>query len=203
MLEVTEQDILEARESLDGNAAKKIKHNNDINILDRLSHKHRARAFWRKFGYIELQQVNESLSEIMKEKETVYLSEQKKNKSKQILIEKISSLVEAEGLTISDVISEDLLRNKPSKRQYTKPTKKRKYGTVPLCYKVRIFGRDFYWTGIGAAPIPFRCAFIERGTKKSDYKLPYPVESTSQKRNKKIPVEYIEQAESILSRFRK
>ena len=180
MFEVTEQDVNEARDNLNISSVRTIKENNDLSILDRLTHKNRARAFWRQFGFNELQQVNESLSEILKESEAVYLEIQEKNRSRESLISKIESLIEAEGFSLADVFQGHDIQA-PFTRKTKRTGKRRKYGSTPIRYKVRIFDRSFYWTGVGATPTAFRCAYIERGTKKSDYRLPKDIERTKEK----------------------
>ncbi len=199
MIDISDDDVEQAANNLNNHSSRTVKQNNDLDILDRLSHKHRARAFWRQFGYNELLQVNEILNISLSLSKIEHDEIQNNNIKREELKNRIEDILKSEGYTSSDLFhGNDIQPPIRKNRKHNKPN--RTHTPRKLRFMVNIFGKDFYWSGVGQTPLAFRCAYIEHDSVRDTYTLPEPVDSLPELACKKIPAEYTEHAKAILER---
>ena len=195
---IEENEVSEALQNLNGMSQSEIKRNNDLDILERLTHRKRAGAFWSKFGFNELCQVKELFEEAYKEAEEAQILLKQEQQKKDDIRSQLEKLLEENGYSSSDIFGSDEIE-RPIRTKRTHGNAGRLRGKQKLWYKVNIFGKDFYWSGQGATPSVFHCAYTRYGTKKSDYRLDKPLDNTPELRDKKIPVEYMVEAQQLLA----
>ena len=188
----TEKEVADAMINMNTNIAKQVKREKNLELLEKLTHKHRGRGFWRCFGYEELQQAREILQGVIEETKSEYIEQQARKKEAESLREQVETMLQQKGFSSSDLFgSQDIQGPIRKTRKLRSPSK--------IKYMVRVFGTDFYWTGLGQIPLSFRYAYKVNGTHKSDYLLPEPLDNSEQYKTKKIPIEYMEECKRILN----
>ena len=196
MLE-SEMNVDDALANMNGNIARELKRERNLELLEKLTHKNRGRGFWRCFGYEELQQAREVLQGVIDESEVEYLERLERKENIKAIREEIENQLREKGFSSVEVFGSDEIE-RPLKRVKTNKTGNNRPPAL-VRYKVNIFGKDFYWSGYGLTPKAFRCAYRVNGTKKDNYRLDEPLENVIALRCKKIPPEYMEECRRILN----
>ena len=196
MLE-SELNLDDALSNMNGNIAREVKRERNLELLEKLTHKNRGRGFWRCFGYEELQQAREVLQGVIEESEGEYLERLKRKEAIKTIREEIEAQLKERGFSSADVFGADEIE-RPMKVNKTASTRKERIPAM-VRYKVNVFGKDFFWSGCGITPKAFRYSYRVNGTQKKDYLIDEPLENTTALRCKKIPAEYVEECERVLN----
>ncbi|MCL6269713.1 H-NS histone family protein [Sansalvadorimonas sp. 2012CJ34-2] len=128
-------------------------------IMHRLSSKTRIRSLFKDVHLEDLERILERLQAITEEKRTSYEAEQAKNKEKEESIEQIRQMLEAKGLSLSDLgVAED-----------DQPKKRRNVSKYTFEYVTKS-GDTVQWYGstTGRLPKDFQAYLDETGKKRLD-----------------------------------
>ena len=193
---IEEMSTDEIMENMNTNISQQIQREKNIELLERLTNKIKARSLWKKYGYNELLQIRETLSEAIEKAELEHLEQQELEEKRQEARQQVENLLADMGLSLEEITQE---------RKIPRPIKDRKTyqprGSSPLTYKVREFGRDWFWNGKNLCPTVFRYSQQKNGTKKRDCRMPQDewfVSSDPVVRDTKIPEEHRPEVERIL-----
>nr|WP_283777721.1 H-NS family nucleoid-associated regulatory protein [Sansalvadorimonas sp. 2012CJ34-2] len=127
--------------------------------MHRLSSKTRIRSLFKDVHLEDLERILERLQAITEEKRTSYEAEQAKNKEKEESIEQIRQMLEAKGLSLSDLgVAED-----------DQPKKRRNVSKYTFEYVTKS-GDTVQWYGstTGRLPKDFQAYLDETGKKRLD-----------------------------------
>ena len=128
-------------------------------IMHRLSSKTRIRSLFKDVHLEDLERIIERLQSITEEKRAAYEAEQAKNKEKEESIEQIRQMLEAKGLSLSDLgVAED-----------EQPKKRRNVSKYTFEYVTKA-GDTVQWFGstTGRLPKDFQAYLDETGKKRLD-----------------------------------
>ena len=128
-------------------------------IMHRLSSKTRIRSLFKDVHLEDLERIIERLQSITEEKRVAHEAEQAKNKEKEESIEQIRQMLEAKGLSLSDLgVSEE-----------DQPKKRRNVSKYTFEYVTKS-GDTVQWYGstTGRLPRDFQAYLDETGKKRLD-----------------------------------
>ncbi len=128
-------------------------------IMHRLSSKTRIRSLFKDVHLEDLERIIERLQSITEEKRAAHEAEQAKNKEKEESIEQIRQMLEAKGLSLSDLgVSEE-----------DQPKKRRNVSKYTFEYVTKS-GDTVQWYGstTGRLPKDFQAYLDETGKKRLD-----------------------------------